>query len=402
MEIGAIRERASVLAAEAVETRRYLHAHPEVSWREVETSRFIEAKLRELGLENIRRGFGGTECGVVADLIGGAPGPCVALRADIDALPLEEENTFAHRSCRAGAMHACGHDGHMAALLGAARLLSERRAEIAGRVRFLFQPAEEHGRRSGAREMVAEGVLDGVDAIGGMHLWTFVPTGRVLWRNGPIMASSDGWSATFTGRGGHGAMPHQAVDPTVAAAAFIGALQTIASREIDPTEAVVVSLGKLNAGEAFNIIPNTVDLLGTIRTFNAEVRGGIEERIRRIAEGIAAAYRCTAHVELDYMYPSVVNHPGATALLREVAEAVVGADEVRESPLWTVSEDFSYYLEKIPGTFFFVGCGNGEKGTDYPHHSPRFDVDEDALPTAIALLSAYAFSMLERLRAGAI
>ena len=402
MEVAKIKEIAASLAGEQAEVRRYLHARPETAWNEIETSRFIEEKLRALGLENVRRGFGGTGSGVTGDLVGDASGPCVALRADIDALPLAEQNDVAYRSQNDGAMHACGHDGHMSVLLGTAKLLSMLKKKLPGRVRFIFQPAEECGVDSGAAKMIADGVLDGVDAIGGMHLWSFLPTGRVHWKNGPVMASSDRWEVTFAGRGGHGAMPHGAIDPTVAAANFIGAVQTIVSREIDPTDTAVVSLGKFTSGDAFNIIPDNAYLLGTTRTFNPEVRGKMKERISRIADGIADAYRCTAETKFTYMLPSVVNHPGVTAILLEAAMEVVGPENIEESPLLMVSEDYSYYLEKVSGTFFFVGCGSKEKGTDFPHHSPCFDVDDDVLPIATTLFSAFAFRILDKLKAGEI
>lgn len=294
-------------------------------------------------------------------------------------------------------MHACGHDGHISCLLGVAKLLAEMKDQLPGKVRLIFQPAEESGKRSGAKEMIAGGALDGVDAIGGMHLWSFVPTGIVQWKNGPVMASADGWNAVITGKGGHGAMPHEAIDPTIAAANFIGAIQTIVSREMNPVDTVVVSLGKLLSGDAFNIIPPKVELVGNIRTFNPKVREEMEGRLRRIADGIAAAYRCTAELNVDYYYPSVINHAGATDVLREAAKAIVGEENMQESPLLMVSEDFSFFQQKIPGTFYFVGVGSKEKGTDYPHHSPHFNIDDDGLPVAIAVMTSFAVSMLEKM-----
>jgi amidohydrolase len=400
MDVSMIREIASSLASEHTEMRHYLHTRPETAWKEVETSKYIEERLRALGLDNIRRGFGGTESGVVGDLIGDPSGPCVALRADIDGLPITEQNDVPYRSVNDGAMHACGHDGHMSILLGTVKLLSMLKDKLPGRVRFIFQPAEESGFDSGAVKMIAGGVLEGVGAIGGMHLWSFVPTGIVHWKNGSVMASVDSWQVEFSGRGGHGAMPHEAVDPTTAAASFIGALQTIVSREVDPVDTVVVSLGKLTSGDAFNIIPNSAYMLGTGRTFNPVVRSSLEERISRLARGIADAFRCKAETKYAYMYPSVINHPGVTALLAETATAVVGAQNVGESPLIMVSEDYSYYLEKTPGTFFFVGCGSKEKETDYPHHSPRFNIDDDVLPIAMTIFSSFAFRALDKLKAG--
>ena len=389
---------AGAMSDELTRLRRHFHANPEVSWEEVETSRFIEAYLRDLGLENVRRGFGGGECGVLADLSGAHDGPCVALRADIDALRIVEQNTFDYRSRNEGAMHACGHDGHAAVLLGAARLLSSMKDELSGRVRFIFQPAEEHGSRSGAAEMVAGGALGGVGAIGGMHLWSFLPTGTVQWKVGPVMAAADNWRVIFKGRGGHGAMPHEAVDPTVAAGAFIGAIQAIVSREVDPLKTVVVSLGILRAGDAFNVIPDSAYLEGNMRTFEQATRSDVQEKIRRIAGGIAEAYRCTAEVELSPMFLPVTNDAFVTEVLKEAAEMVVGRDRMEESPLQMVSEDFSIYQQQVPGTFFFLGTGCAEKGTDRAHHSPSFNVDDASLPTGVAVMSVFALRALERMK----
>jgi amidohydrolase len=272
------------------------------------------------------------------------------------------------------------------------------RSRVKGRVRFIFQPAEEIGDPSGARVMIGEGALDGVDAIGGMHIWSFVRSGIVQWRVGPVMASSDRFEATFTGKGGHGAMPHSAVDPIVAMANYIGAIQTIASREIDPIASAVVSVGRVAAGTTFNIIPDRAEIYGTLRSFETEVRNIMESRLRRVADGIASAYRCRAKTTVKYMLPSVVNDKRMTETLKSVAEETVGAANVEECPPLMVSEDFSLYQEKIPGTFFFMGVGNPDKGACHPHHSPRFNVDEDALPTGAALLSAFAVRTLERLR----
>jgi amidohydrolase len=209
------------------------------------------------------------------------------------------------------------------------------------------------------------------------------------------MASVDNWRVTFTGKGGHGAMPHTAIDPTIAAANFIGSLQTITSRELNPTDTAVISVGTLTSGSAFNIIPGKAVMGGTLRSFSPEVRGAMEERMRRIADGIAYAFRCKAETVVEYMHPSVVNHGDVTKLLKESAEKVVGPENVEESPLLMVSEDFSLYLERVPGTFFFLGAGSAEKGTDFPHHSPRFDIDDDALPIGISLMTAFAAAALE-------
>ncbi|MDR3077065.1 MAG: amidohydrolase [Synergistaceae bacterium] len=384
-----IKNMARGMSEELRDTRRHLHAHPELSWREAETSKYIERKLTGLGLSNVKRGFGGTESGVTGDLVC-SDGPCVAIRADIDALPIAEENESEYRSENDGVMHACGHDGHMSALLGAARILVTMKSRVRGSVRFIFQPAEETGDPSGARAVIGDGALEGVDAIGGMHVWSFVKSGTVQWRNGPVMASSDKFSATFTGRGGHGAMPHSAVDPIVAAADFIGALQTIISRELDPVDPAVVTVGKISAGEAFNIIPDKAEILGTLRSFKPETRRGMEPRLSRIADGIASAHRCRAETSVKYLLPSVVNDRRITDIFRRAAAEVAGDENVEESPPLMVSEDFSFYQERVPGTFFFLGAGNPACGAEYPHHSPRFNIDENALATGAALLAAFA------------
>jgi amidohydrolase len=396
MDASKIKAAARAIGDGMIRTRRYLHARPETAWRESGTTDYIENRLRGLSLSDIRRGFGGTSSGVIADMAGRETGPCVALRADIDALPVTEENSVDYRSQNHGTMHACGHDGHMAALLGAAEILAGARSEIPGRVRFIFQPAEEIGDPSGARAMVREGALDGVDAIGGMHLWSFVRAGLVQWRSGPVMASSDRLNVTFSGKGGHGAMPHAAIDPIVAAAAFIGAIQTIASREIDPTDAAVVTIGKINAGETFNVIPDRAELLGSLRSFAPGVRDMMEERLRRIADGIASAYRCEADVAVKYMVPCVRNDAKLTEILKAAAEETAGPGNTEESPLLMVSEDFSVYQEKIPGTFFFLGAGNEAAGISHPHHSPKFGIDESVLPSGAALLAMFAVRTLEK------
>lgn len=400
MDIANIKQKADGLAQEITEIRHYLHANPEMSWLEVNTSKFIELKLQELGLCNIKRGFGGTECGVTAELIGDSSGPMIALRADIDALPLTEEGDCSYKSTN-NVMHACGHDGHISTLLGVAKLLTAIKDEIPGKIRFIFQPAEEHGRRSGAEEMIKDGVLDGVQAIGGMHLWSTVPFGHVQCKYGPMMAAVDDWSVTFTGKGGHGAMPHQSIDPMIPAGNMVGALQTIASREIDPADTVVISVGLLQAGDAFNIIPETSKLVGNTRSFSDEIHDSLAGKIKRIADGIATAYRCTAETKVNVLYPSVINHPGAVDVLRKSAIAVVGEDNMEQAPVYMVSEDFSYYQRKIPGVFYFLGAGLEETKTNYPHHSPKFNLDDRVLPIGIAVMSTFAINLLTDIKNGA-
>jgi amidohydrolase len=398
-KITEIKKSSGLMSDEIIAVRRHLHRNPEMSWHETETSLYVARGLEELGLPVVHRGFGGTESGVVADLTGDAAGPCVALRADIDALPVAEKNDADWRSRNNGVMHACGHDAHMSALLAAAKILAAMKSDIRGRIRFIFQPAEEIGSPSGARAMIGEGALDGVDAIGGMHVWSFVRAGLVQWKSGPVMASSDRFCVKFTGRGGHGAMPHDAIDPFVPAAAFVGAVQTITSREINPLDAVVVSIGKMTGGAVHNIIPDEVEIYGSIRTFNPEIRRTMEDRLRRVAGGVASAYRCKSETKVEYLVPSVTNDAPLTEVFRRAAALAVGEENVEESPLLMVSEDFSFFQESIPGTFFFLGVGNPAIGADYPHHSPRFSIDESALATGAALYAAFALSALESLNA---
>lgn len=395
MDATSVRNRGAELREELTAIRRELHAHPELSWKETETSKFIEKRLRELGFENIRRGFKGTASGVVADLTGGKPGPCVALRADIDALPVQEATGLPYASVVPGVMHACGHDAHIAMLLGAARILGELRKDIPGRVRVIFQPAEEAGYDSGAPAMIAEGALEGVAAIAGIHAWSQTPAGTFGFRKGTFMASADIWEATIRGKGGHGSAPHNAVDPTVALAHIISMLQTVVSRELDPLESAVVSVGKVEAGVAPNVIPDKALVTGNVRTTSRETRAGIEGRMRRIIDGVSAALRCETELKYTRIYPVTVNDSRTTDILVAAAGGIVGADKLAEMPIIMGSEDFSYYGEKVPAAYGVLGIGDGEKGTDKQHHSPQFAVNDDVLGLGASILAAFALSFLE-------
>lgn len=393
MNVEMIRKKADSLAEKLTGLRRKFHANPELPWQEKETSRFVEEYLRDLGLENIRRGFGGTESGVTADLRGSRPGKFIALRGDIDALPLEEESEVPYRSARPGVMHACGHDAHTAMLLGTAEILSSMKDGLAGGVRFIFQPAEEAGYNSGAPKMIAEGVLDGVDAIGGLHIWAELPAGKIGWRTGAFMASADIWDIKIKGRGGHGAMPHKAVDPTVAAAAVISILQTVVSREIDPQETVVLSVGVVEAGTAVNIIPETARVAGNIRTTNPAVRAGMKDIVRRVADGVCAAMRCEAELTYTPIYPVTVNEPRATEFMKAAAADLSGAGSLTEVPVAMGSEDFSYYGERVPSAYVFLGMADKDRGGFNQHHNPKFNVNDDVLASGTALLSLFAARM---------
>lgn len=396
MDMERFRSLAKDLEEKVIEFRHDFHAHPELSWKEERTSKIIESVLKELGFENIRRGFGGTGSGVIADIGGNGDGPMVAIRADIDALPLDEAVDEPWKSTNPGVMHACGHDAHAAILLGVAHVLAALKEELPGKIRLIFQPAEESGFESGAKQLVTEGVLEGVDAIWGLHVWAPLPKGKIGYRAGPAMASADIWEVEVKGKGGHGSRPHEAIDPTIAAATIISSVQTIVSREIDPQEAVVMSVGKIECGTAANIIPETAKLTGNVRTTSPVIRDEMPARIRRIAEGVGSAFRCEAGVKFLPVYPVTVNDGKMVEMLTETAGALMGEDALEEQPVILGSEDFSFYQERIPGAFFFLGMGDPEKGTDAQHHSPIFKTNDEVLVDGVMLLSALAWMWLEQ------
>ncbi|HXB57823.1 MAG TPA: amidohydrolase [Vicinamibacteria bacterium] len=359
------------LRAEMIALRRDLHQHPELAYAETRTGDRVAAFLEGSGLV-VRRGVGGT--GLLATPEGGR-GRTVLLRVDLDALPIQEQSGAPYASLTPGVMHACGHDGHTAMGAAAARILGRRQAQ--GSVRVLFQPAEEG--EGGAQAVVADGVLAGVDLVLGVHLWNELPVGTLGVKPGALMAAVDRLKIVIHGRGGHGGQPQRSADPVVAAAHVVTALQTIVSREVSPLRSVVVTLGSIHGGQAFNVIPDEVTLLGTIRTFDADLRRSLPDRIRRIAGGIAEGLNCRAEVEVKAGNPAVVNDPRAAEIARRAALRVVGEAGVVEPEPTMGGEDMAVYFAHAPGCFVFVGSANPEKGLDQPHHSPRFDFDEDAL-----------------------
>ncbi len=365
--------------------RRDLHRHPELGFALPRTASIVAGRLHELGLE-VQTGVG--ESGVVAVLDGAADGPTVLVRADMDALPIQEENEVPYASQTAGAMHACGHDGHTAICLAVAELLSERRADLAGRVKFVFQPAEETGR--GAQAMIAAGALRAPvpDVSLGLHVWNEMPVGTVALVDGPMMAAAGDFTITVHGRGGHGGLPHETRDPIVAACQIVSALQTAISRSVHPSDVAVVSVTEFKAGDSFNVIPSSARLRGTIRAFSGEVIALLEERTRAIAEGIAAALGCQAEVTVEQLTLPLVNDAGVNERLRAVFWAVAPDLQIIRNFQTMAAEDMSYFLEAVPGTFFFIGSANPERGLDYPHHHPRFDFDEAAIPLGVELLTA--------------
>jgi len=374
--------------------RRHLHQYPELGFQEFETSKFIVERLESLSFDEIRTRVGKT--GVVALLKGGKPGKVVALRADMDALPITEENDVEYRSKHPGVMHACGHDAHVSMLLGAARVLAAKREEIPGTVKLIFQPGEEG--LGGARAMIADGALENPtpDAIFGLHIWQETPVGVVEVRDTVAMVAGDGFRMTIKGKGGHGATPQYAIDPIAIGAAIVNGLQTVMSRNTDPVLPGVVTIGSFHAGEASNVIPSTAELRGTIRTVTPEQRTFAHERVKAISEGIAAAMGAQIDAAILFGVPATVNTPAMAAVVREVATELVGPDHVVEGDLKAASEDMSEFLNRVPGCYFFVGSRNEEKGFVWGHHHARFDIDEEAMAIGISMLAGSALRFLEQ------
>ena len=377
--------RPSLEAAEREEMlrlRRDFHRHPELAFQEERTSAVVADRLSAMGLDPAT---GIAETGLAAVIEGGHEGPTLMLRSDMDALPVNEVEGRPYGSEIDGVMHACGHDGHMATLLAAASVLQRERATLAGRVKVVFQPAEEG--MGGARHMIADGVLENphVDAAIGLHYWSQSETGKIGVSPGPVMASVDEFTIHVKGRGGHAAMPHEAADPIVAAAAVVGALQTIPSRRNDPRHAAALSVTTFRSGTAFNIIPDEALLGGTVRCFDRDIWTAVPGQMEEILGGICRAHGC--HFELDYRRINIplVNDPKMAALVREVATELVGEANVEDFSTLG-GEDMACYLDAVPGCFFVVGAASAAKGIGAPHHSPGFDLDEDALSIGAEML----------------
>ena len=357
------------------EWRRDLHAHPEIAFEEHRTSSFVAERLESFGIE-VHRGLAKT--GVVGQLKAGSGNRAIALRADMDALPMDEHNAFDHRSEVPGMMHACGHDGHTTMLLGAAKYLAETKG-FDGTVYFIFQPAEE--AEGGGEVMVKEGLFEQfpAEAVFGLHNWPGMPAGKFGIAAGPMMAAFDTFDLKIAGKGSHGAMPHQGVDAIVTASQVVTALQTIASRNTDPLDAVVVSVTQFHGGDAYNIIPDSVMLRGTVRTFKDSVREDIEPAMRRIANGICEAAGAAMELDYHWRYPSTVNHAEETELAATAAAAVVGVDNIERHPMPSMgSEDFAYMLRERPGCYVWLGNGPTEGGCML--HNPGYDFNDDILP----------------------
>ncbi len=377
-------------AEEIVALRRDIHREPELGFDTKKTAEKVLAALDGLPLE-VETGV--AENGIVATLHGEGEGPTVALRADMDALPIREETGLPFASEAEGKMHACGHDGHTSMLVGAAHALSQGsvRGRLNGTVKFVFQPAEEGG--GGGRVMVEEGVAEGVDSIFALHLWPGLPFGTVATKAGPIMAAADGFEMEIRGSGGHGAMPHLTADAVVIAAQVVTALQTVVSREVDPVEPAVLTIGEIGAGTAFNIIPEKARIGGTVRTLNADLRERMPERIEEVARGVAQGMRGDVRLDYNFSYPVTLNDAGAAERALGVAGDLFGEGSVLELRNPSMGgEDFAFFLEKVPGAFVWLGVGEEVSGL----HTPRFAFDEEILPRGSALLAALALESLSR------
>ena len=362
--------------------RRDFHMHPELGYEEERTSKIVEEHLREWGYTIKRVGTG-----IIADIGNGEKK--IALRADMDALPVQEENDVPYKSRTPGKMHACGHDAHTAMLLGAAKIIAEHKEELPNKVRLIFQPAEEGG--NGALKMIEGGGLEGVDAIFGLHVWMELASGIVGIREGPVMAGVGRFDVEIEGKGGHGASPHETIDPVPIAAQAILAFQTIISRNLNPLESGVVSVGAIKGGEAFNVIPERVYMNGTYRFFTQETKKLIEKRIEEVLKGIVLANNASYKLKIKEVAPPTINDPQMASLAKRVAQKLgLKVDDVPKS---MGSEDFAFYLQKVPGAFIALGIKNEEKGITHPHHHPKFNVDEEVLPLGTALEVGLAFEV---------
>jgi amidohydrolase len=375
---------------EMVAIRRDFHMNPELSFKEVRTPKKVAEFYQQLGLD-FRTEVGGR--GVVATLKGGKPGKTVALRADFDALPIQDEKDVPYKSKVDGVMHACGHDAHTAQLLVLAKVLTEFKAEISGTIVFIHQFAEE-APPGGAKPMIEDGCLDGVDIIFGSHLWSNFPVGQVGYRQGYTMAAMDRFTVKIKGKGGHGAAPHETIDSIVLAGQLLSKLQTIVSRRVNPIDPAVVTVGDFHGGKAFNVIAEETKLSGTVRCFKEDVRILIEDEIEKAATSVCEGSGATAEVVYERGYPALWNHVDETMLVAECGEHVVGEENTFIMEPIMAGEDFAYYLQHVPGAFFFTGARNDKIDANYPHHHARFDIDEKSMLIASKMLASAALRFL--------
>lgn len=385
-----ILEKAKNYENKIIELRRVLHEHPEIAHKEYETQKILLEYLEPLGLE-IKK-IAGT--GIVAT-IKGIGEKTVALRADMDGLPIREENDIPFKSLNDGFMHACGHDNHMSMVYGAALVLNDMKDKINGNVKLLFQPAEEEGTIGGAKPMIEEGALENVNYILGMHVWPELQEGILGLRSGPFFAAADTIIIEIIGKGGHGAKPNLAVDPIMVSSKVIDALHTISSREIDPLEPFVITIGSIKGGTAHNIIPEKVELLGTVRTMEKNTRNGMENRLRRIISGITSSFNAGYNLEYIYGYPILVNDPWVTDFMKNVALGIISENNVVQAKQTMGGEDFAYYLEKVPGTFMVLGTYNEKLGYVHGVHTSRFNVNEKILHIGSTIFAEGAVQLLK-------
>lgn len=376
-----LQEKIEEVKEEVIAWRRYLHQHPELSFQEEKTSQYIYDTLASFGNIELTRP---TKTSVVGKIIGAKPGKTIAFRADMDALPIEEENNSPFRSTNPGVMHACGHDGHTAMLLGAAKVLSALKDEIEGEIRLIFQHAEELFP-GGAEELVQAGVMEGVDAVIGAHLWAPLEIGKIGIVYGPMMAAPDTFYITVKGKGGHAALPHETVDSIAIAAQVVTNLQHIVSRNIDPLDPLVLSVTQFVAGTTHNVIPGTVEICGTVRSFDANLRKSVPVLMERIVKGLTEAHGAGYAFDYQYGYRPVINQEEITKAVEESIIDLYGEEAVDRMKPNMGGEDFSAYLQKARGTFFYIGAGNPDKEAVYPHHHARFAIDEDALEKGVHL-----------------
>ncbi len=383
---------AQSLFAYSQSVRRDLHENPEIGFQEVRTAGIIAQELRALGME-VSTGIAQT--GVVGLFKGPKPGPVLMLRFDMDALPVVEETGAEYASKRHGVMHACGHDGHVSVGLTTAKLLAKNKDRICGTVKFVFQPAEEG--LGGADGMIREGLLENPkpDYALALHIWNERPVGWVAVTEGPFMSGSDIFEINIHGKGGHGAMPDQAVDPIIAAVQIISGLQSIVSRNVPPLKSAVISVTTIHGGEAFNVIPGTVKLQGTIRAFEPAIRELVVERVKNLVGYIAEGMGCSVDINIPHLTPAVINDPFVTQKVREIVKETIPDASIENGYRSMVSEDMAFMMEKIPGCYFMVGSANEQRGLCYTHHHPKFDFDEQALPRAAALMTAAALNILK-------
>lgn len=376
---------------EIIQLRRVIHQNPEPSFKEYETADLLYSKLKAINGLAVSRP---TPTSILAVLKGSQEGKTLAIRSDLDALKLEEQNDLPYKSRNPGYMHACGHDGHTAMLVGAAKILTRLKKSIKGEIRFIFQHAEEK-HPGGARELTAWGILQGVDMIIAGHLWVPLETGTLGLKEGPLMAAPDNFKIIITGRGGHAAMPQETIDPILVSAQVITGLQCLVSRQVNPLQPLVLSVTGIEGGTAYNIIPEKVELKGTARTYDSSLRENVPVMMEKIIEGVCTTYGATYSFRYEKGYDPVINDKDMADKLSRSFREIIGVNSVRQVVPVMGGEDFSEYLKKVPGVLFFIGAGNQKKGISFPHHHPCFNIDEDSLEIGTEALVQAAFALLD-------